>query len=159
MIVDRIGNAHLHYNISPIMARAFELLKDKTILTKPEGQYEIGDEDLYYIIVKSITQPIIERELESHRNYIDLQFVIDGQESIPCENILGPDMKIIKPYKTENDIAIYSLPQHFTSIHLYKGMFALFFPEDAHLPGRILSKPSTIHKVVVKIKMKGSNNT
>jgi biofilm protein TabA len=151
MIVDRIENAHLYSQITPRISKALELLKDKKVFSQPEGKYEIDGRHLYYIVSKYTTKELAEGKLEAHRKYLDLHFIIDGEEMLPYTNIADPDLAISTPYTDENEATLYHVPSKFTAIRLYKGMFVIFFPEDAHLPARTINKPSDIHKIIIKI--------
>ena len=41
MIVDKIQNAHLYTCCDDRLAKAFEILKDKSLAEKPDGKYEV----------------------------------------------------------------------------------------------------------------------
>jgi len=149
MILDIIENAHLYYNISKNVARCVKILNDKNILNQPDGKYEIDGEKLYYLVVRYTTKPVYAGELEAHRKYIDLQFVISGEETIPYANT--STLKISQRYSKKVEATMYQIPKAFSKLRLYKGVFCIFFPQDAHLPGRISQKKSHIHKIVFKI--------
>jgi biofilm protein TabA len=151
VIVDKIENTHLYSQISPRISKALELLKDKKVFSQPEGKYEIDSRHLYYLVSKYTTKALTEGKLEAHRKYLDLHFIVAGEEMLPYTNIADPDLTISTPYMDENEATLYHVPSRFTAIRLYKGMFVIFFPEDAHLPARIINKPSQIHKIIVKV--------
>ena len=84
--------------------------------------------------------------LEVHRKYIDIQLILDGTDEMGWESI----QKCVNPadeYNTENDIQFFKdSPSNWLTVK--KGMFAIFFPDDAHLP---LIGNSMIHKAVAKV--------
>ena len=91
---------------------------------------------------------------ESHKKYIDLQYVFDGAEyifSAPTEQL-----QIKEDLTPERDVIFYKK----TSLYLSKTLlspetFALFFPEDAHMPGVAIGKNQlVVRKAVVKIPVK-----
>ena len=149
MIVDRIENAYLYAKISKNLAKAFKILQSKKVLRQAEGRYEVKGTKIYYIIMKYATKPIDGGEFEAHKKYIDVQYILDGQEAIPYANIAS--LKTSKRYKAKADVTMYRLSKDYASVNLLKGMFCVLFPEDGHLPCRILKKRSNVHKVVVKV--------
>lgn len=46
---------------------------------------------------------------------------------------------------------IYYLRKNPPPVFFNKGMFAIFFPEDLHMPGISTSIPQNVKKVVVKV--------
>jgi YhcH/YjgK/YiaL family protein len=61
------------------------------------------------------------------------------------------EQEILEPYKEENDIIFYKGEKVF--IKVPEGMFAIFFPEDVHMPGIQIEKKSPIKKLVIKVKV------
>lgn len=153
MIVDKIENSHLYAGISRRMAKAFEILKDKSLASKADGKYEVDGKNLYFLVMHYPTKPVEERPFETHRQYIDIQFLADGQEMIgytPADKLA-----VDTPYMPEQDAALYKRPDCFTQLNMIKGTFAVFFPHDAHMPCCNLSHVSNVHKIVVKVKVDG----
>ena len=149
MIVDRIENVRLYSKLSKNMAKAFKILQSKKLRRQADGRYEVKGTKIYYMIMKYATKPIDGGELEAHKKYIDVQYVLDGEEAIPYAPLSG--LKTSKRYKAKADVAMYRLSKDYTSVNLSKGMFCVLFPDDAHMPCRILKKKSNVHKVVVKV--------
>ncbi len=87
-----------------------------------------------------------EGKLEAHRKYIDVQYVIEGEELMGYAP-LG-NQQILEPYKEENDIIFYTVEKSFTKVSA--GMFAIFFPTDVHMPGICVEKMSAVKKLVIK---------
>lgn len=86
---------------------------------------------------------------ESHQQYIDVQFILEGEEII--EVIDNQRLKIAIAYNKEMDLIKYFTPMIQTQIILKKGDLAIFYPEDAHMPCICTSSPSTVVKTVVKV--------
>jgi len=151
MIVDRIENALLYAALNNRFKKAFEILKDKTLIQKSDGRYEVDGDKLYYIVQHYTTKPREECKLEAHKKYIDVQFIASGQEIIYYTTLNG--LKIETPYDQTKDVAFYKVPVDLTAVNLRPGMFCILFPQDAHIPGCQIDGPSNVHKVVVKVKM------
>jgi len=89
---------------------------------------------------------------ESHKKYIDVQVILEGEEEIEVENIKYLIIK--KNYNFEEDLIIYQTPDKRTSIiKLKTGDIAIFFPEDAHMPCIKYNNIQKIIKTVIKVKI------
>jgi YhcH/YjgK/YiaL family protein len=88
---------------------------------------------------------------EAHKDYIDIQAIIDGEETIGYA-LTETLQDVVQPYKP--DVTKYADPQIFTEVKLAKGMFAIFYPDDAHKPCYdYRDGKSNVHKLVVKVKV------
>lgn len=89
---------------------------------------------------------------ESHRKYIDVQFVLQGEEFIETSCITQLDVSY--PYDKDSDLIKYKIPPVASRLLLQEGMGAIFFPTDGHMPGlRVNSqKPVRVMKAVVKVR-------
>lgn len=54
-------------------------------------------------------------------------------------------------YDEDNDFMLFNEPLDYITLH--KGMFAVFFPDDIHLPEITLGSISKVKKIVLKVKM------
>lgn len=88
---------------------------------------------------------------ETHRNYVDLQLVVQGEELFSIA--AASDCVIKDPYNAEKDLITYHPPKHTSQLHLSAGMLAVFFPYDVHSGGlgaeSLGIKP--VYKSVVKV--------
>jgi len=148
MIIDKIENAHLYKNISERINKSFEYIRTTDLKNLPAGRYPIDGENIFALVSEYQTKSESEGKLEAHKKYIDVQFVIEGEELMGYSP-LGRQ-QILKPYKEENDIVFYTGDKSFTKVS--EGMFAIFFPEDVHMPGIASSKSSSVKKIVIKVR-------
>lgn len=95
------------------------------------------------------SRPRVDCFFETHRLYIDVQCVISGEEIIDVLPAAGLD--VVKPYRPEKDVAIYKDPGPGERLRLGPGSIAVFFPEDAHMPGQWLDGPVLVRKTVIKV--------
>ncbi len=86
---------------------------------------------------------------ESHRQYIDVQFILEGEEIIEVTNI--NNLTIDFEYNNEMDLLKYKSTSNSSIIKLKKGDIAIFYPEDAHMPCVKLDKSIKVVKTVVKV--------
>jgi YhcH/YjgK/YiaL family protein len=148
MIIDKIENAHLYKNISERINKSFEYIGTTDLKNLPAGRYPIDGENIFALVSEYQTKPESEGKLEAHKKYFDVQYVISGEELMGYAP-LGKQ-QILESYKEENDIVFYTGDKSFTKVS--EGMFAIFFPEDVHMPGISTGKISDVKKLVIKVR-------
>jgi biofilm protein TabA len=151
MILDRIDNARLYVGLNARFAKAFEILRDKTLSQKEDGKYPVDGENIYYTIQRYTTKPLNEGNLEAHRKYIDIQFLLEGVELLGYAPLKG--LTTAEVYNPQKDIVFFNTPNDITKVILEPGLFCILFPDDAHLPCRQLAGPAEVRKVVIKIRL------
>jgi len=149
MIIDKIENSHLYERISERIKQAFEYIQNTDLKTIKPGKYEIDGENIFALISEYKTKSESMGMLEAHRKYLDVQYVIEGEELMGYAP-LGTQ-EILEPYKAENDIIFFKGEKSF--IKVSSGMFAIFFPEDVHMPGIRAGKVSDVKKLVIKVRV------
>ena len=95
---------------------------------------------------------ISEAKLEAHRKYLDLHYVISGEERVGYINV-DKCTAAMKFNEEEDYILFDNKLDEFSSeeiswVNLKEGNFMVFFPEEAHVP---LIGKGKIKKVVFKI--------
>lgn len=134
----------------PIVAKALEFLQSHDFSQMKDGRYYISGDGCYANLDRYTTRKASECRLESHRKFIDIQYLADGEELIGWRP-LKPELGILEPYDGERDVAFYETAGEETRVLLGKGVFAIFYPEDGHRPQMAVSAPAEVSKVVVKI--------
>ena len=147
MIKDTLINANKYYTLGSSIERGLKFLQENNLEDFSVGRYQI-DENIYVNIDEYETR--ISNNIEAHRQYIDIQYIIHGQECIGVTSL--SNLKIIEEYNPEKDIIFYNGESNL--IPIKKGEFMILYPNDAHLPCQILDKKTKIKKAVVKIKIK-----
>ena len=149
MIIDKIENISIYKNI-PDIARNFILnLKKET----PNIGKHILSDSIYANIETYDTKLLENGKFEAHKDYIDIQILLKGQEQIFVAPQNG--LAVSEPYDAKRDIEFYSDNISFSqSIKLDGTNFVMLFPHEAHAPQiSIDEKIENVLKVVVKIKM------
>lgn len=149
MILDKIENSHLYASGHSGINKALTYLKNTNFLELTKGKYEIDGENIFAIVNEYDTKNPEEHLLESHIKYIDVQFIAQGVEQIGITTF--NNQKPVKLYDSTDDYMLFKEP--YNLITLNKGMFAIFYPDDIHIPGLIADIPSKVKKVVVKVKL------
>lgn len=148
MIFDRLENAHLYKGIHTAVDQALDYISGKTDFSKLEiGRHKISDQ-LDAIIDEYETQTSDGSLYEAHRQFIDVQVMLSGDEYmgvLPLAN-----QTPVQAYNEEKDFALYQVAGQM--IHVKKGMFIIFFPTDLHMP--CIGTPARkIRKLVMKARV------
>lgn len=149
MIIDKLSNSQLYFGLGERINKAFAYLKQTDFSKMELGKYEIDGENIFALVNEYNTKDESEGKLEAHKKYIDVQFVAEGEELMgyaPLEN-----QTVIDEYNEQNDITFFSGDKSFTLVE--KGMFAIFFPTDVHLPGIKVSQKTYVKKIVIKVRV------
>lgn len=132
----------LHENI----AFALRWLQSVQTAQLTPGKYELQGQSLYAIVDEYMTRPREACRLETHRRYIDVQYVVRGSELMGYAPVRRLDPGL---YDHELDIQFHQGYADF--LLLQQGMFAVMLPFDAHMPGvAVDGQPAAVKKIVVK---------
>lgn len=148
MIIDKIENAELYISLDPNISAALKFLSENDLSGGPLETQTVIPEIVLGDIMEYETKSQSEGKHEAHYKHIDVQFMISGEEFIYVTT-----KKDHNPFKTdlENDYSLYECESQ--PIHLKQGMFAIFFPDDIHMPGIQVEQPLQVRKIVLKVKM------
>jgi len=148
MVIDQIDNARLYFALHPRFARAFEALRAASLGTLEVGRHDLDGERLYLVIAQGEGLTAEKAVLEAHRAYIDIQFVIKGQDMIgwkPARDCSA----ITQPYDSAKDVELYAdRPLCWNPIG--GGTFAVYYPGDAHAP---MGGVGQLRRAIVKVKV------
>ena len=150
MILDTISQLHLYKTLSLRLACGLEYLRTFSPST-PVGKYPLDDDKVYALVQSYSTSPAIQNKFESHRNYLDIQYVARGEEII--QYLPLAQLIVETPYNSEKDCALYKDPTHSTPLLLLSGSFAIFYPEDGHKPRCLVTHSRPVKKVVIKVQL------
>ena len=148
MIIDSLSNARLYFNLGPRFKKAFEYLAHTDFSTIEKGKYELDGTQLFAIVNEYDTVDPDKEQMESHKKYIDIQYIVTGAERIGHD--LLQQQTPSKAYDADADYMLFAEKPSFFSI-LQQGMFAIFFPHDLHLPNIMIDSPGYVKKVVIKV--------
>ncbi|MDH3349171.1 MAG: YhcH/YjgK/YiaL family protein [Desulfobulbaceae bacterium] len=146
MIIDTLENASRYGSLGPRIANALDYIKTTDFTSMAIGKHLIDEERLFAIVNDYQTIPCTEVELEGHRQYIDVQYIVSGSELIGYAPLQGQTP--FKQYDKDEDFALYR--GEATFVRVSAGMFAILYPQDLHMP--CLGEPAVaVRKVVVKV--------
>lgn len=144
MIYDRIENIAL-YGFDKMVTDFIRSLSSDT-----ECKKYILNDDVYVNVEEYTTKEL--GYFESHRKYLDIQILLDGEEIIEYTPVSGLTIK--DEYDESRDIEFFSDGKNtITPLKLDTTMFAVFYPQDAHKPQLKFQNCQKVKKAVVKIKV------
>jgi biofilm protein TabA len=94
-------------------------------------------------------KPRPEGFFESHRKYIDVQVIVDGEELMEVEDVSR--LTATHSYNAERDLIKYADCATASLLRMRKGDAAIFFPEDGHMPSLHWRGVGLVRKTVVKV--------
>ena len=150
MIIDHIHNRKYYEAMNPDFTLAFDFIEQVVSEGAELGRYEL-DGSRVYAMVQEYEGKECGEILEGHRNYLDIQFILSGKEYMEAAS---PSACLVETeYNPQKDIAFYTCHGNKVTMMLGAGEFALFYPEDLHMPGLRSPEGGVIRKIVVKIRL------
>ncbi|WP_028455249.1 YhcH/YjgK/YiaL family protein [Chitinilyticum litopenaei] len=142
--------AHPQPPLPAAIARGLAYLRDTDFSSMPPGRYPLDGENMIAIVQEPLTQPWETGMPEFHARYIDIQYLLDGEEAIGFAPA-NPALARVQDQLDGRDIAFVHPQPDESRLVLKPGMFAIFFPGELHKPCRAVTEPRPIRKVVIKI--------
>jgi YhcH/YjgK/YiaL family protein len=152
MILDQFDNALMYEGLGQRISIGLALLNEETVRNAAPGSYQVDGENLFYNVDEYQTQPVEEGRLEIHRKYLDIQYIVSGEECIGIAPLEGLTEETL--YDGKKDLAFCKFEPSMSQLHLKQGMFAIFWPNEPHMPCRRTGSTSEkVKKIVVKVRM------
>lgn len=147
MIFDTLENIKNYKGLGRVYT-ALKFLAETDFSKMELGRYELQGDDIYYMVQSYDTDPA-KTVAEAHKKYIDIQFMVEGEELIGVAPI-SCEKKETQAI-LENDVWFYECKTE--ALTLIEGSFMVLYPNDLHCPGVATNnKAMTCRKVVVKVK-------
>lgn len=101
MLVTALTTANANDYLSERFRTAYDFLSRSDLSELPLGRNEIDGEDIYANVIEYDTVPAVEKELEAHRDYYDVQFIVSGEELLQYASCDG--LATAQPYDAKDD--------------------------------------------------------
>jgi biofilm protein TabA len=147
--VNKVTFATQYHKNQVVWDKVFAFMRDSNLTTIKPGKYVINGDNAFASITEAPSKEFDKSAWESHRKYIDLQYVIRGKEKIGVEEL--SKATVTKPYNETGDGANYTAEGKFYIAD--PSEFFLFFPDDVHRPNIKLDGYDVVKKLVIKIKV------
>ncbi|GLC31866.1 YhcH/YjgK/YiaL family protein [Clostridium omnivorum] len=148
MIYDNIKNSERYEGLNINFKKAFEFLKRSDLKDLAAGRYEIDSDNVFALVQTYETMHLESKDYEVHKKYIDVQYMVKGEENMGFSQIDSLNVK--NSYNDESDAMIMDGDK--VLYKLREGEFFIFFPEEPHMPGIMKDEKREVKKIVIKIK-------
>lgn len=143
-----VSQFYRQYHKRPdLWGAAFEYLK-KDLIAVEIGKYPLKEDEVIAIISEYKTKRPEDTKWEAHRKFIDLQYLISGEEKIGLLPL--KTAKFDTGYQENNDVILFG-EQDGEYYDANPDIFFLFFPDDVHRPCIQTGEPKLVKKLVIKI--------
>ena len=146
--INRRSFAEHYFDHKEIWDRAFAFLKQTDFVNIALGKIELGG-TMYANVDEYLTKDREIARTEVHRKYIDIQYIVSGNELIDVAPL--KNLTVTQLYNPEKDVEFGTVTE-FSERKASPGRFFIFFPADAHRPClKVGNDSELIRKVVVKV--------
>ncbi len=132
---------------------AINYLLNADIKEEDAGKTFVVDDDFYYIVKSYETKDVSDCKFESHKKYVDIQYMIKGTEAMSLIDVnrVSPTTE----YNEEKDIMFFENPkEECATLTLSGGNYVTFYPNDAHRPSMKAQNKEVILKAIGKVRIK-----
>ncbi|EGT0646317.1 YhcH/YjgK/YiaL family protein [Citrobacter braakii] len=141
-----LPSAGLH----PVLQQALTLAVAANPQEKTPGRYELQGDNIFMNVMQFATQSPEQKKAELHREYIDIQVLLSGEERILFG--MTDSARQCEEMHVEDDYQLCSLIADEQAMVLKPGRFVIFMPGEPHKPGCVVQAPMDIKKVVIKVR-------
>ncbi|HVW97030.1 MAG TPA: YhcH/YjgK/YiaL family protein [Mucilaginibacter sp.] len=146
--VNAVVFAQQYHKNPKLWNKVFAFLRDSDLTKMKPGKYVIDGTDAYASISEGPSKTFEASKWESHRKYIDLHYVITGEETIGEAPV--SEATVTNHYDEATDNANYEVKGKFYLAT--PDTFFLFFPGEAHRPNIKVPGYDVVKKLVIKIR-------
>jgi YhcH/YjgK/YiaL family protein len=153
MIFDTLNHFDKYLGVHPLFGRVAEFLAGTALEELAEGRHQIGLEGCFALVIEYFTQSADEGFIECHRRHIDIQILVRGAERI---GVCHRSAAVVSAWDEERDFETLECQVDF--ITLRPGAFAIFLPQDGHLPKLRRGAAASVRKLVIKVPVLPTGN-
>jgi YhcH/YjgK/YiaL family protein len=151
MVIDKKENERLYYGLHEGFEEAFAFIAKAVKENLPVGRYEVNGDTVYAMVQKYDAKEEATVRYEGHQKYIDIQYVVDGEECVEVVDI--EKTQTIVEYDEAKDAAFFAPTGKTWKGVLRTGDYGIFMPYDIHRPAmRVDGAIARAKKIVVKVK-------
>ena len=139
----------IHYHKNPRhWDQAFKFLQTADLKNMPIGKQELEGDHLFVNMDEYTTKDKKDTRYESHKKYIDIQYVVEGEELMGVTTL--DKAQVTDAYDEEKDVGFFEYDGG-NYVKTTPENFVVFFPEDVHRPMMKVNENAPVRKIVVKI--------
>lgn len=153
MIYDHIENYKRYCGCSGRISKALDfIVENKSGLKLKEGIYNLDEDNIIAHVISVDTKDESEGELEIHKQYIDLHYLVKGKELCGFGDTVPADSEC--SYDENNDIAFIKGIKEKYYLEVSENEFYIVWPHESHKP-LIKNKnyvDNSVKKIIIKIR-------
>lgn len=149
MLLGDLSRADYANSLPPLFARLCAKLKTLDLHNLDLGWQDL-EEGIRMNVMTFETSQAEGKQAEMHRQFIDIQLLIDGEEMIEY-GLSQPNLDLYDAYREEDDYQLTPAIENKNELILKPNMFAIFLPYEPHKPGNSVTENRQIKKLVVKV--------
>ncbi len=134
-------------SLPPRFHQALAMLANTDLEQLALGRHDLDGDKLFVLVQEYTTKAESAGRWEAHRRYADIQLIVRGRERIGIAAL--EQMTVDVPHDETKDVALFTGAGDWLT--MTPGRFAIFFPQDVHLPCSELGGGQPVRKVVVKV--------
>lgn len=135
--------------LSPVLLEAVRLAVKAQPQQCEPGRYDLQGDDIYMNVMRFATQPAESKKAELHKKFIDIQILLEGEETIHYGVV--DSARECETWHHEEDYRLCSTIADQQQVVLKPGMLAIFLPGEPHKPGVQGAESVEIKKAVIKV--------
>lgn len=144
---------HRQYNLNDKWwNEAFGFMKTQDLANIKPGTYVIDSGNVTATVTQLSPKQKEETNWEAHRNFNDLQYVIQGKAIMGVASANDPKATVKAAYDPKADVEGFSVDGG-AYYDAEPGTFFIFSPKDIHRPAFRAAGYDTIKKVVIKVRV------
>lgn len=150
MIHTTWNNRSRYLQMHPRFSAAFSALEAAAARPFVAGRHDVLGNELFLVALDYATKPQEEGTIEGHRSFVDIMYILEGEERIdymPIRDIAH----VVKEYEAEGDYYLAELNPAASGIRASAGDVLIFFPEDGHAPGLNWCTTQNVKKLIAKV--------
>lgn len=134
------------------LTKALNYIESTDFSTMKNVEYTVDGRNIFCRVNIYTTEWKELRRPESHNDYIDVQYLSRGNETIWYCPKCGDEI-VVEDNSKENDVLFYAPVDEKDCVNLKNGDFAIFSPWEIHRPNCSSGGvPADVQKIVVKVK-------
>lgn len=149
MLLGDLSRVDYADSLPPVFARLCAKLKALDLHALPLGWQDL-EEGIRMNVMTFETSVAEGKQAEMHRQFIDIQLLIDGEEMIEY-GLSQPNLALYDDYREGDDYQLTPEIENKNELILKPNMFAIFLPYEPHKPGNSVTESQQIKKLVVKV--------
>ena len=151
MVIDTLRHAETYMRLGKgieTVLRFFQTYQDDGVDLPAKSI--LDGENIFVNGVNYTSEAKPQGQLEAHRKYIDVMYVVEGEERFYYKPFAQVS-RITMPYCAEKECALVEIDADAAQVRFSTGQFLIFFPQDAHLAAQLWDKPCKVRKFIAKV--------